>query len=212
MTTILYYPMISIRTGRWLRQALLYWDQIGSIVPQNYEDEALLPYTPDMEYLKAEGEFRPFRPDALLGQDRDAFREFEDDLLQTISASSLVLSSSLPFAPRFDFRIHRDKISHHVFDLLKQEGLAISERSDGNWYYCERRFALSYMSLLAKYLAASDSDSTVPSTNLAVYEKLNFQARLDADAFVCLKARFRDILPVPRGDVPLADILGSGLD
>lgn len=207
MTTILYYPLISIRTGIWLRQALLYWDQIGSIVPQNYEDEALLPYTPDMEYLKAEGEFRPFRPDALLGQNWDVLHDFDDDVLQKIAAGPLVLSSSVPFAPKFDFPIHRDKISHHVFDLLEQEGLAVCKRSDPDWYYCERRFALSYMSLLAKHLAEVDSDSTVPSTNFPAYEKLNFQARPGMDLFICLKARFRDILPVPRRDVPLADIL-----
>lgn len=37
--TILYYPNINIDNGQWLRNALLYWDNISSIVPyRNFED------------------------------------------------------------------------------------------------------------------------------------------------------------------------------
>jgi hypothetical protein len=33
---ILYYPTITLPPGGWLRQAILYWDQVGSIVPMRY--------------------------------------------------------------------------------------------------------------------------------------------------------------------------------
>ena len=205
--TILYYPLISIQTGRWLRQSLLYWDQIGSIVPQDYDGEALNPYTPDIDYLKSEGEYRPFRPDALLGQDWDAVRDFENELMEIVASGRFYGMSPLPYARRLDAKIHRDKVSSHVFDLLEQEGLAMRHEEDHRWYYFERKLSLVYMSLLAKYLANGDHDSTVASTNFRAYERLNFQAKPNTEAFVCLKARFRDMLPVPRQDVPLSDIL-----
>ena len=204
---LLYYPLISIRTGRWLRQSLLYWDQIGSIVPQSYDDEALVPYTPDIEYLKSEGEYKPFRPDALLSQEYGAVREFENELLEIIASSNFHRMSPLLYSRKMDAKIHHDKVSGQVFDFLEQEGLAIRRPDDYDWYYFERNTGLLYMSLLAKYLAGGDRNLTVPSTNFRAYEKLNFQARPGADASVCLKARFRDILPVPRHDIPLSDIL-----
>jgi hypothetical protein len=37
--TILYYPTIRLPRGSWLNQAILYWDQIGSIVPQRWNDQ-----------------------------------------------------------------------------------------------------------------------------------------------------------------------------
>lgn len=37
--TILYYPTINIQDGAWLRNAILYWDEVPSIVPyEGYPD------------------------------------------------------------------------------------------------------------------------------------------------------------------------------
>ena len=37
--TILYYPTIDIQDGAWLRNAILYWDEVSSIVPyEGYPD------------------------------------------------------------------------------------------------------------------------------------------------------------------------------
>ena len=37
--TILYYPTVRLPRGPWLNQAILYWDQIGTIVPQRWDDQ-----------------------------------------------------------------------------------------------------------------------------------------------------------------------------
>jgi hypothetical protein len=37
--TILYYPTVRLPRGSWLNQAILYWDQIGTIVPQRWDDQ-----------------------------------------------------------------------------------------------------------------------------------------------------------------------------
>jgi hypothetical protein len=60
---ILYYPTIDVPTGDWLRQALLYWDEVGSIVPAQWEHSHR--YRDDIRYLKDEGQFRAFRPELL---------------------------------------------------------------------------------------------------------------------------------------------------
>jgi hypothetical protein len=61
--TILYYPTISVPTGNWLRQAILYWDEVSSIVPKSWDEKLLIAYTQDIQYLKSEGEFRSIDPD-----------------------------------------------------------------------------------------------------------------------------------------------------
>ena len=46
--TILYYPYINIKNEQWIRNALLYWDNISSIVPYTHYDEL----SPELLYLK----------------------------------------------------------------------------------------------------------------------------------------------------------------
>jgi hypothetical protein len=98
--TILYYPTIDIPTGTWLRQALIYWDQVGSIVPRSYDDwqdqRAISRYNSDIQYLYEEEVFRPFNPDALifdqgifLPEDHIAYiahKEFIDEFKKTIDS------------------------------------------------------------------------------------------------------------------------------
>lgn len=74
--TILYYPTISIPNSSWLRQALLYFDEVASIVPSdvNWSHEvgkALVPLTPDIEYLQGEGAFRRIPPELLFMQEKE---------------------------------------------------------------------------------------------------------------------------------------------
>ena len=49
--TILYYPTIDIQDGAWLRNAILYWDEVSSIVPyEGYSD-----FSPEILYLQRLG-------------------------------------------------------------------------------------------------------------------------------------------------------------
>ena len=59
--TILYYPTIDIQDSTWLRNALLYWDNISSIVPyENYSD-----FSPELLYLQECGIYKPVFPQDL---------------------------------------------------------------------------------------------------------------------------------------------------
>ena len=49
--SLLYYPTIQIPSGQWLKKAVLYWDEVSSIVPQDYDGKWLIESSPDLEYL-----------------------------------------------------------------------------------------------------------------------------------------------------------------
>src|SRR5215470_15555407 len=84
--TILYYPTIAIPTaGSWIRSALLYWDNIASIVPRSYDDmqdeNAVARYEPEIQMLYEEGVFSPVNPDLLVREHYSQARKFEGEVL-----------------------------------------------------------------------------------------------------------------------------------
>src|SRR5688572_20093494 len=85
---ILYYPTINIPTDDWLRNAVLYWDEVSSIVPQDWENKHLIELSPDIRYLMDEGQFRSIRPDALIKGEQgwDLLNEFQNELIDIIES------------------------------------------------------------------------------------------------------------------------------
>jgi len=65
--TALYYPQMVIPNKQWIRQALLYWDDIGSIVPEAIWNEH--PYfeidDEETNRLYEAKLYRPFFPEQL---------------------------------------------------------------------------------------------------------------------------------------------------
>jgi hypothetical protein len=203
--TILYYPTITIPTGAWLRQALLYWDEIGSIVPHD-QGRNLVSYSTDVEWLKNERVFRPFSPQIGRGGGT-VVNEFKSELFEAVGSADF--RKVLPTLTKrtFSARVHKDKVSDEVFELLKGKHLAQEKRDDSHWYHFENAVALLYMAKLAKYLAAEDEQPTVIGTDLREYERLNFGTGVLKNGVISLTAGFLNVLPVPREDVSLGDIL-----
>lgn len=56
--SILYYPKIDIQDGAWLRNAILYWDEVSSIVPYEEYDNLSV----ELQYLKNLGVYSPIYP------------------------------------------------------------------------------------------------------------------------------------------------------
>ena len=204
--TILYYPTISIPTSDWLRRSLLYWDEIGSIVPMDYEERTLIPYSSDIQFLKAEGEFRAVRPERLASS-WEKSEQLAKELINIIESQKF--QNILPRREMrlLHSRIHRDKISGNVVDYLENWGLAERDKEDWDWIRFENRTALLYMAILAKYLADEDSMATIPGTDLQEYESLIYEAILPSDGFACLTTNYLNMVPVPREDVSLSDIV-----
>lgn len=222
--SILYYPTINIPTNSWLRNSLLYWDEVCSIVPQDYDANSLVTLSKDIEFLLKEELFRPIRPDQLLRNDNywEALNNFRTEFMETVDSPEFkgLLKKSRQHAVRIHGakisksgminkggRIHRDKISEDIFYFLQDKKLAKKDSQSFNWMRFERNTALLYMSLLAKYIANTDKEYTVIGTDHRVYERLNFMPNnnLQGEPVVCCD--FRRLIPSPSSRVLIKDIV-----
>jgi hypothetical protein len=204
--SILYYPTITIPPGSWLRQALLYWDDVASIVPRRWDEKELIPYTPEVEYLIDQGEFRPVRPENLIYQGFENVMDLSSEF-ETLFNSPSFQNLIPPKGERVcNSRIHEDKISHFLVDFLIEEQAAENDYSS-DWILFEENTALLYMSLLAKYLATIDSNYTISGTDRIEYENLIFKPDQSDHSTPCANARFMEMLPVPTSNVPFSDII-----
>lgn len=76
--TILYYPTINIQDSAWLRNAVLYWDEVSSIVP--YEDYPN--FSPEVLFLQRSGVYKAVYPQKLFSS------EFAEDFCNSIGEAS----------------------------------------------------------------------------------------------------------------------------
>lgn len=212
---ILYYPTISIPSRRWLKKTILYWDEVGSIVPKRYEESAPIPYTPVVQHLMNEGLFKPFRPENLFNQGWEKSEQFEQEFMKIIQSNQF---QSFMNRRKFYFsrqnlpllsRILEDKVPYNLFKFLEERGLAKNdnERHSLEWLYFENNTLLLYMALLAKYLADDSLEYTIPGTDHSIYENMIFQALSPDDGISCIRTNFENCLPIPRDDVSIKSII-----
>jgi hypothetical protein len=204
-STILYYPTIDIPNTDWLRKVLLYWDEIGSIVPRNYQNENSITFSPEVSFLMSEGVFRPFDPLRLIGN-LQLLQEFEQEFLGVIESEPfqrLITNKKLKLASR----IHMHKIVDLILEKLEERELAKRSQSSP-WIKFEFNTAQAYMSLLAKYLSRIDSQATIPGTSKGgdIFQDLIYRSP-EQSGTAGISASLLRILPMPRQDVTFEDIL-----
>jgi hypothetical protein len=222
---ILYYPTILVPSS-WLKWAILYWDKASSIIPSEWEEKPVLESRSDlvlyesMKYLGEEGLFEPTRPEHSYSN----FREYVDNRALRKKAHEKVLSELKEFlkSPSFmsgvrrdwtknlSYRIHGSKMSHETLAFLMDLKLVEKEPTGfyySSWFFVEKNIYLLYMALLAKNLADIDADYTVSSTDWPQYETMVFESDDQEHGFLSLRTKFIDILPVPRDNVSIKDIV-----
>ncbi len=185
--TLLYYPTITIPTDKWLRQALLYWDQVASIVPESWEETE--GYHPDIQFLIRENQFHPIRPNTLANKSYSKVKELEKEFVSIIESDNFRFAPSSKEAKKIDSPIHIDKICENIVDYLINIGLAkkSSRKHSSNWIFFERRTALVYMSVLAKFLADIEPQLTIPSTDVEEYRNLLYYPHSGTTGFSCVE-------------------------
>lgn len=209
---ILYYPTILV-PSRWLKWAMLYWDKVSSIVPDGWEDKTELiqplhkEYYKTMVYLWEKGLFEPTRPREFWRNVPRAGSVLEEEFRETVSSKKFQVRVNKNWQKNTMFRIHSDKASLRIFRFLHKAKLAKVDRQDPSWYFVEENTSLLYLGLLAKHLADVDIDYTVPSTDRGEYENIIFGSDVEDRGFPSFKAKFIDVLPIPRDDVSIRDIL-----
>src|SRR5262249_24793220 len=88
---LLYYPTIDIPSPGWIRQGLMYWDKIGSIVPNSYDENhpPNVRYSYQIQPLYDAKLFRAFNPTDLLakGWRNKVGESFKKEVLATLDSN-----------------------------------------------------------------------------------------------------------------------------
>lgn len=201
---ILYYPTINIPTGQWLRQALLYWDEIGSIVPHEFDE--IGSFSPDIQFLSHEGIFKPFDPHIAV-YEYENISPLAGELYEIISSRYFKIKLGTIRQPKLNKTIYSQKIAGPVFEKLESLGLA-RRAGKGSYLFEENTFHI-YMALLAKYICiGSDYNGTLtPGTDVVAYQRLIFQTQNPGRGIPSFSLQLGKVLPTPAEDTPLDHIL-----
>lgn len=177
----LYYPWIEIQDESWLKNAMLYWDKIQTIVPRSIQR----PYKKrTTEEFFNEGLLIPF----YVHPDLEEIEELTGDVLQYINSpegTQVIFSGDTSDCQI----IHPDKFSERIFDVISmypeklpyeiQHILENSLDNEGRWFSVDKRFANFYMTLLATHL--SEKHGIALLTDSASNSRLANVARLDGN-------------------------------
>jgi hypothetical protein len=137
LTAALYYPHIHFRSRRWLRAALLYYDEISRIVPGGFEPDHPSFYyefendpvelLSDIRELKGSGFIKDVPPDHV----SEVGNEFFDFAMKNLTdpARRAALVPKLARRNR-SYTIHPDKIDPELLGILRELKLAHKKQHD----------------------------------------------------------------------------------
>jgi len=146
MEKILYYPYINLPNNKWTYRTLLYWEKIGSIVPENYRKEnafdSFNKQLLNQEFLEI---VDPYDVWYVPG--------YQSCLKEAINnGHKLIDDSRINFVNGHFVKIHYEKFHYEVFDHLIQ--LKMAQRVDNSdWIKVESRVAKLMMTFLATILS-----------------------------------------------------------
>jgi hypothetical protein len=197
--TLLYYPTITIKSPSWIKQAILYWDDIGSIVPREVAEtpHQLL----DLTILAQYGLYRIFDPGEYVNQDTELADEFIAFLKSRKERGAIEDTSQVD-----RFEIYSGKMHRMLREYLVENDYAVDIGYDK--LSVTKVEGLCYMAFLAKYLAdEAYRSATTPSTDYGLYRDLVFSPNSPQRGFPGLNFALHNVLPIPLDDVPIEEIL-----
>lgn len=216
--SILYYPNIKIEDGYWLRNAILYWDEVASIVPGTNYDEV---NSIEVEALRSAGIYKPVYPVELHNDEELCMRFCEEVSKNLRYRRKRRHAGGGEFSQNEYSRVHVEKMSMDmgsmvhidkapgtVLDMLIDEGVAL-RNCDGPWINMRTQDAEVYMSVLAKYLAATHNDMDIGTDkiNKFFYPYRGNLSKATDNKQAYLDIALQEILPMPAMDIPLYDII-----
>ena len=199
--SVLYFPSIRVPQTEWFTRVLLYWDSVGTIVPQEYLDDAtfLRPYTARLRDL---GLLKAVPPDEAIWH----VPHYYDGFLRLVDSIHPDMRDA-PLAGRETVRIHVDKTGFGLAVELERRGLAAaytSGREWDAWFDVEKHTADLLMAYLATILGQAERMDPI-TDSVACLEAFTripegggaVQARLDPIRTEILN----DLLPAPADPV-----------
>lgn len=176
-TKALYYPTIDITNEAWLKTAVLFWDEINTIVPASISN----PYQENKtQYLSDKGILRPMN----VNPEIDIIDDLTTDTLNYLNTnegfqlltqgrdrSATIHRDKLPRDVSRLFDIHPEKLPYEIQHILRQ-----NITKDG-WFRVGSEFAAFYMTLLANKIC--DTNSIALLTDNTLTSNLTDKVRLD---------------------------------
>lgn len=153
---VLYFPYIAIPRSSWLTQMLLYWDEVGSIVPSDftYKLERLGSHMKDLVDHRL---VRQIVPAQYIGN----IPRFKETFVGILDRASFV-----PLTDKTE-PIHLEKLDS-ISEVLLERGLAV--RSDKYLFFnVEATAAKLFMSYLAVVLGDLPELRMTPATDQSKY-------------------------------------------
>jgi len=159
---VLYFPYIRVPKSKWLTRMLLYWDQVGSIIPYDYieDPERLDEHTRTLVKEELVAQIIPGMYVEEIPNFVQAFRDY----LHTRGAELDLRRET--FAQGRTFQIHIEKMGDLAEGLVE---LNLARASDYPWYHVEVETADDFMSYLATALGRLDEVQSIPVTDTQQY-------------------------------------------
>jgi hypothetical protein len=162
MDNLLYYPHINLPESDWTIRTLLYYNTIGTIVPQEYFNLPDINYEQHMLELVKNELVIPINPLKVLNNSREISRPFLEFIQKpefniekkrnSFGLNNFERIHSNKFKPK-GFKIHSDKFDGEIFYQLEQIGLA--KKENPNWYIVEYHTASYLMAFLAMVISSN---------------------------------------------------------
>lgn len=182
---------------------ILYWDSIGTIIPSGLEGS--VDKSEDIKQLIDAGIFEWYSPDSFVHLSDELSNEFIE---LTRSSKHQLLLSRPDKQSIARYQVYSRKMSERLVSYLVEHQFATL--SDDHWLEMDRKAGLLYMCLLAKYMAdtlSRNNQIITPGTDYGAYRDLILQNLDYSKALPGLSLTLNNLLPVPRSDLPLKDIL-----
>jgi len=204
---VLYFPYIEVPKSSWFTRVLLYWDEVGSIVPSEYQQQRarLGSY---MQELIETGLVKEVIP----AKYHSAVPEFRSAFLELIDRSSYIKKRrDIALQKHETIRIHIEKmLGNGLTADLVERGLAKPGRYP--WWEVETTTANLFMGYLASVLGRLDELRMCPITDnidaLSVFSRTPQRVLSRRSLVEQLRMHvITDILPSPEHVVPVRELL-----
>jgi len=195
---VLYFPHIRVPDNDWFTRSLLYWDEVGTIVP----------YGPPEKVRQILGEHTVALMDAGLVSSvhpgkAQLVPRFDEAFIEMIEADPLIPRSSSSEVPRKMFQLHMTKPGEQITTYLRDRGL-LQQHPDSDWLDVEERTADLLMTYLACTIGAADFATPITDRAESLAVLTGNSAASDASGVAVSRLEMtvlEGLLPAPAGGV-----------
>lgn len=187
---LLYFPTIDIPNNNWTIKSILYWDEVGIIVPRAFIEEPKQYKHSTRELLKSDLIKQIIPSEYISGS-----KSFNEGFISLLSNPNFGLEEKQSnFKNEKYSKIHFEKFGYELMNVLIE--FKIAQRGDSGWYFVEGKTANLLMTYLAFYIG--EKDNYLPSTDNV--ENVDISLNQDGKALKNNEIRkklLEDLMPYP---------------